>query len=237
LNSKFGSELHLLRILGRHRAYFDAKLLAVTGADHIEWLDFPSGEMRRPSGEMRRDISENVLWDREWQQLNFLPPGDSGASAWKGAWPTHRPGPNWDAIGRLRFGGTQEWLLVEAKANFQELLSDCQAADPASVQRISQTLNATKLALGVAQTCDWTRPYYQFCNRLAALQVLNRAGSAARLLYVYFCGDVGDQRRTCPANEEGWRSELGRQDRHVGLTNHPLLDRIHKLFIDVQCRV
>jgi hypothetical protein len=230
LNSEYGSEFHLLRMLGRHRAWFDGRVLAVTGADHVEWLDFPSGEMRRNN-------SGNVLWDCEWQQMNFLPPDDAAKRDWNAAWPTRGTGHNWDAIARLRFGAAREWLLVEAKANMEELRSECGAEDKASVELIARTLNATKLALGVPEACDWTRPYYQLCNRLAALQFLNRAGSPARLLYIYFCGDAGDERRTCPKSEEAWRSELDKQNRHVGLaTNHPLHDRIHKLFIDVECR-
>jgi hypothetical protein len=47
LNSEYGSELHLLRMLDRHRDYFDRKVCGVTGTDYVEWRDFPSGEMRR----------------------------------------------------------------------------------------------------------------------------------------------------------------------------------------------
>lgn len=229
LNPNYGSELHLLRMLGRHREHFIRKVCEATRAEHVEWLDFPSGEMRR-------DKQGNILWDREWHQLQFLPAADPARKAWETAWPTHRTGHNWDAVGRLRFGAAHEWLLVEAKANVEEILSGCQAADARSVALIGQTLNATKAALGVTASCDWKRPYYQFCNRLAALHVLNRTGTPARLLYVYFCNDVGDQRRTCPASEESWRAELAKQDQHVGLAvDHPLHDRVHKLFLDVQC--
>jgi hypothetical protein len=46
LNAGYGSELHLLRMLGRHREYFNGKIRDATGADGIEWLDFPSGDGR-----------------------------------------------------------------------------------------------------------------------------------------------------------------------------------------------
>jgi hypothetical protein len=229
LNPNYGSELHLLRMLGRHRDYFNRKVCEATGADSVEWRDFPSGEMRR-------DGRQNVLWDREWHQLQFLPGDDPARIAWDAAWPSHRMGHNWDAVGRLRFGSKWEWLLVEAKANVEELLSECKAEDPKSVELIRKTLTATKLALGTPETCDWMRPYYQFCNRLSALHVLNRAGTPGRLLYIYFCGDIGDQRRTCPASEEDWHEELAKQDRHVGFLPGPHLDgRVHKVFIDVRC--
>jgi hypothetical protein len=230
LNAKYGSELHLLRMLGRHRDYFDRRVREVTGADAIEWLDFPSGETRR-------DEEGRVLWDREWQHVQFLDDGDPARKAWDAAWPTHRVGPNWDAIGRLRYGTAQEWLLVEAKANVQELKSECRATGRESVDLIRNTLDRTKAALGVAATADWLRPYYQFCNRLAVLHVLNSAETPARLLFVYFHGDTGDARRTCPAPAAAWDEPLAELHRHVGLpATHPLCDRIHSCRIDAQCQ-
>lgn len=167
--------------------------------------------------------------------LQFLPDDDPAKKAWSAAWPTQRTGPNWEAIAQLDHGASREWLLVEAKANLQELSSSC-GADADSLDVIRQTLNETKTALGVPQTCKWMSPYYQFCNRLAALHVMNNAGSAARLLYVYFYGDVADARRTCPSCEREWAETLAKQDSSVGLPpRHRLEDRIHKLFIDVRC--
>src|SRR5262249_47496812 len=106
LNPNYGSELHLLRMLGRHRNYLSRKVRDATRADDVEWLDFPSGKMRR-------DKQGNILWDREWHHLEFLQNDDSARKAWEAAWPTHRTGHNWDAIGRLHFGSEHEWLLVE----------------------------------------------------------------------------------------------------------------------------
>ena len=37
----YGSECHLLRYLGRHRALRDWRVLACVGGSAIEWLDFP----------------------------------------------------------------------------------------------------------------------------------------------------------------------------------------------------
>jgi hypothetical protein len=219
----------LLRMLGRHRKFFDRRVREETGADEIDWYDFPSGNMHR-------DKHGNPIWDREWQHLQFLSDDDPAKSAWDTAWPTHRPGHSWDAIGRMRAAASSEWLLVEAKANLQELSSDCRAQDDASLALIQQTLAQTKAALGVPETRDWMKGYYQFCNRLAALQALNSAGSAARLLFVYFIGDVGDAGRTCPESKAKWDGELTKQGEHVGLPrDHPLKDRLHSLFIDTRC--
>jgi hypothetical protein len=40
MSSKYGSELHLLRYLGRHRDDFDKRVIAETGGDSVKWLDF-----------------------------------------------------------------------------------------------------------------------------------------------------------------------------------------------------
>jgi hypothetical protein len=216
-------------MLGRHRDGFNRKVCEATRADAVEWRDFPSGDMRE-------DGRGNILWDREWHQLEFLPQDDPARMAWKRAWPSHRMGHNWDAIGQLRFGSKREWLLVEAKANLEELRSACKAEDAESRDTIGNALSAANAALGVAGTCDWMKPYYQFCNRLVALHVMNNAGTPARLLYVYFCGDRCGQGRTCPTCEQDWREQLADQDRHVGLSLvTELSGRVHKLFMDVRC--
>jgi hypothetical protein len=80
MNAAYGSELHLLRMLGRHRDFFNRHLCDATGADDIEWLDFPSGEMRR-------DQHEIPTWDREWHHLPFLSSDDPVKTAWENAWP------------------------------------------------------------------------------------------------------------------------------------------------------
>ena len=74
LNPNYGSEMYLLRMLGRHRRYFSQKVGETTGAEQVEWLDFPSGKKRI-------DKRGNVLWDREWQQLQFLPETDPARAA------------------------------------------------------------------------------------------------------------------------------------------------------------
>ena len=130
--------------------------------------------------------------------------------------------------------------MVEAKANLEELGSVCQATNPDSLRRIEATVAATKGALGVPSSRDWLRGYYQYCNRLAALHILNANGSPARLAYIYFCGDhsgsENGRTRTCPASVPEWEDALRKQEAHVGLpSGHPLESRMHKLFIDTRC--
>lgn len=214
-------------MLGRHREYFNRKICDATGADEVGWLDFASGEKRV-------DKNGHTLWDREWRQLDFLSPEHPALMKWKAAWPTHRQAHNWDAVGRLRFGEKWDWLFMEAKANLEEIESKCGAQDPKSVALIKKTLEATKTALCGAPAADWMRPYYQFCNRLALLNVLHDAGVCARLLYVYFCGDV-QKGRHCPSDKKGWLVALSKQDTHLGLAEkHKLRDCIHKCFVHVE---
>lgn len=40
MNANYGSELHLLRWLGRHRDAFNRKVYEATGLDVSRWLDF-----------------------------------------------------------------------------------------------------------------------------------------------------------------------------------------------------
>jgi hypothetical protein len=231
LSARYGSELHLLRMLGRHRNFFDGKILSATNAEGVEWLDFPGGDVRVTEKKRR------PIWDQEWEQLNFLPKSDRAREAWARSWPTHK-GPHWDAIGRLRFFDNRfEWLLVEAKANLEELVSDCGATSSSSLTLINDAIAETKKALQVGEHFDWLTGHYQYCNRLVALNVLNQNGSPARLAYVYFYGDVGDKRRSCPVSQSEWESLLRERDVRVGIScGHPLDKRIHHIFIDARLR-
>lgn len=170
-------------------------------------------------------------------ELDFLQNDDAASIAWQTSWPSARlGGHNWDAVGRLKYGNSREWLLIEAKANVAELSSSCQAENPSSLNLIKKTLDQTKRNLNVAPSCDWLNGYYQFCNRLAVLDVMNTTGKAARLAFVYFYGDVGDSKRMCPSSEHSWAPALTAQDQHVGLrTGHYLEGRIHKVFVDARC--
>ena len=217
----YGSECHLLRFMGRHRQEFNQKVLAVVGGDSIDWLDF--------------GFNPNQTWpDAEIKSLDFLPEGHAARTAWERFWPHGRGIHNWDAVGQVRFGDVEESLLVEAKANQEELRSDCGATSPTNRPKIERALAETKRALDVPEGQDWLNAYYQFCNRVAALYFLTEHGVPARLLYVYFVGDRGDPRRTCPYDEEGWQEALRAQEEHVGLpTGHKLEARIHKLFLPI----
>ena len=74
----------------------------------------------------------------------------------------------------------------------------------------------------------------KYANRLAVLNFLNSSGIPARLVMLYFCGDKRPDRFKCPASPETWQPVLDEQARQLGLEhNHPLSDRVHKLFLPV----
>lgn len=217
----YGSEWHLLRYLGRHRQELDRRVLAEVGGDGIEWLDF-------------RFDAATPFGDRELRGLEFLPADHPARFAWRTFWPARGNPHNWDAVARLTRDGGTEWLLVEAKANLEEIRSSCGAdEEKAGRPLIVQTLDRTKGRLGAARDRDWLNGYYQYANRLAVLDFLNEQGEPARLLLVYFTGDRNGV-LTCPADEAGWRVALAGQDAHLGLVgDHALAFRIHKLFLPV----
>jgi len=217
----YGSECHLLRFLGRHRRLLNRRILEVVGGESIDWLDF--------------GFKPSKAWpDAEIKGLDFLPQDHPARAAWKQWWPQGRGIHNWDAVGQVRFGDVEEWLLVEAKANMEELKSNCGAKRKGGLGKIERAFDETKRALGVPENRDWLRGYYQFCNRVAALHFLNKHGIPARLLHIYFLGDKGDSGRTCPCDEKGWQEALRAQEEHIGLPqDHELEEHMHKLFLPI----
>src|SRR5690606_3977081 len=121
--------------MGRLRTRLNDRVSAATGLGRIEWLDAP------------RDPSKR--WDDgEWKGLSFLADNARLQAAWRSVWPSRGNPPNWDAVGRGMGASGPEWLLVEAKANEQELGSFCQASERGGLGMITETLSRTKRALG-----------------------------------------------------------------------------------------
>src|SRR3546814_13709602 len=100
----YGSECHLLRYLGRHRAALDAAIRAETGCDDVRWLDYPFDAGR--------------TWkDGEWKGLGFLPVDSPAHEAWRRPWPQGGNAPQRDAVGQVATAAGAEWLLGGAKAH------------------------------------------------------------------------------------------------------------------------
>jgi len=221
----YGSEWHLLRMLGYHRDHLTRAVEITLGATDLRWLDFPFNARRKSL-------------DDEWKGVNFIR-DDSLQQSWHGFWPQTGNLPNWDAVGSVAINGTQEWLLVEAKGHLGEIKSTCKAQIQGGRLQIVEALRQTMDAAGAdVPVANWLRPYYQFANRLAALNFLRSHGIGARLLFIYFVRDKRPHDSSiCPAVAEEWEPELRLMYNHLGLTGESEIERrVHKLFLNVDGR-
>jgi hypothetical protein len=141
-------------------------------------------------------------------------------------WP--KRGPQWDALGvTVR----DEPVLVEAKSSIAELITPPTAASEPARGKISSALKETADHLGIKPTCDWSRTFYQYANRLAHLYLLNELNqSKAWLVFVYF---VGDSEVSGPSSEAEWKTALQVMEGALGVRRHRLLQRKLNVFLDV----
>jgi hypothetical protein len=217
----YGSEWHLLQHLGRCRSAFTDLIETRTGCEGIAWLDHKVSQVDEP----------NRLKLREIVGLEFLGAEHPARSAWERLWPQSGNVHNWDAVGRSTAG---TWILLEAKAHVGELKSRCTATSATSLLRIREILDNTRRELRADGAGDWTKDYYQHCNRVALLHFLLKNGIDARLVFVYFWGDredLGRAGRVCPTSEAGWKDALEAQERHLGIPKtSQILERVHAVF-------
>ena len=178
--------------------------------------------------------------DGEWTRLNFIQ-DEAIRDAYNNFWPSGRGQQNWDAIGKATIGGKDEWLLVEAKAHSAEIHSNgTTASEKGGRPMIRKAFKHTLLALGhddasATQWAErWLTGYYQHANRLATLHFLARQGIAARLIFLYFCGDQHPDGKVCPATEAEWKPTLDMVEAGLGLQGRSELEqRVHKIFVGV----
>jgi hypothetical protein len=219
----YGSEWHLLRLMGRHRGRFDRCVLNGIGrpGEPLEWADFV--------------VTPGARWpERELTGLEFIE-DPRVQEKWREFWPQGTGIHSWDAVGRV--GADRELLLVEAKAHLSEVRSDCKATSTASRAIIRNALEWTKQYLDNDSRSDWMSTYYQHANRLAALAFLHSQGVPARLLSIFFVGDTPGGGRDCPASETDWEATLIAQATHIGLVrNQAVSDRVHHIFLHVSDR-
>jgi hypothetical protein len=175
---------------------------------------------------------------KEPKGMNFCP-DPALREAWKTFWPQTGNQQRWDGIAQIG----DQWLLMEGKANHAEFVGGpCgasfeKAVDPgaaSSRQMIEKALNQTKKALGVHRDFSWLGSYYQYANRLAALEFLTERGIPARLLFIHFCGDSFPDGRPCPATRRDWEPLIEARRLTLGLpVRHALADRVHEVFLNV----
>ncbi|MFQ5401456.1 MAG: hypothetical protein ACE5E7_17895 [Anaerolineae bacterium] len=222
----YGSEWHLLRHLGYHRIYFSQKVANTVGGHNVEWLDFSFS----PESAPLRD-------DREFVGLEFITYVPA-QEKWKLFWPQTGSAQNWDAVGKICFGDTAEWLLVEAKGHLGEVKSRCGAKSPRSKQIIHTALKKASSEFGnnSQPVENWLAPYYQYANRLAVLYFLMKECKPdipAHLLFIYFYGENRDG-LGCPQNKEGWLPTIDRMNDWLGVDpSSALMKRVHHIFLPV----
>ena len=246
----YGSEWHLLRLLGYHRDDLDRRIEEVVpGGRILRWLparyETDAARVDRPplspvfeprSGKF---IHPPRLLDAELEGIGFLPdetpPGVR--QAWADYWPRRGKQQHWDAVGRIDVGGEVYWLLVEAKSHLKEVASECKASERGGRSKIREAFRSTAAHMGVEAEAElWMAPYYQYANRLAVLSFLIGHGVKAKLLFIYFLGDRFPEGRAeiCPETEQGWASQLDAMERRIGWAPHnPLAPHVHKLFLPV----
>ena len=222
----YGSEDHFLTYRKMPPAHLRDPLLKATRlAGGLEWV-YPDPEhpqLEEPKG------------------LDFLP-DQRVRDRWKQFWPQTGNQQRWDGVARVG----DEWLLIEAKANVPEFVgSPCGASfvkppegKTSSRQRIEKALNKTKAALGVHRHHCWLGSYYQYANRLAALNFLLSHKVNARLVFVHYVGDEFPDGTPCPQSQAEWERLIEARRVTLGLpVQHVLSERIADVFLTVPARV
>ena len=140
-------------------------------------------------------------------------------------WPKN--GPQWDALGKSFFG---KLLLVEAKSHIPELISTMQAKDKESEMKILKSLEKTKHFLNIKAETEWSRPFYQYTNRIAHLYLLRRNELLAYLVFIYF---INDLEMRGPTTEKEWKGAITLLHSYLGIGRHKLQNFIADVFVDV----
>lgn len=218
----YGSEFHLLRWLGRHRNEFDKRVKELLNIDNISWLDFDF------------DLNKKVL-DRELVGLSFLKDDinfDIAIANWKSEWPQSGNSMNWDLIGFTKINNLTTWILVEAKAHIGELEQSC-GATINSFLKIEKALEkaAANSNIEILPQNPWTKKYYQLANRIYVLDLLKRSDINAKLLNIYFVGDVLEKRKS-PQNQKEWSQKIGEMKKYLNIQNAGELG-ISDLYLEV----
>lgn len=142
-------------------------------------------------------------------------------------WPIR--GPQWDALGITKNGKV---ILVEAKANIPELVSDRTYAKKKSKCLIDYSLNETKQFLNINNDSDWSGKFYQYTNRIAHLYFLRgKCKKEAFLINIYF---VGDTTVSGPKTVQEWTGALKVVNTYFGVSRHKLKKYMVDLFIETK---
>lgn len=138
-------------------------------------------------------------------------------------WPSS--GPRWDGLAKT-LGG--KLILVEAKAYIAEAVDFGSKASAASLELIERSLAEAKAAYRARAEAVWSRPFYQYANRLAHLYYLRSVlGADAYLLFVCIT-DAPDV--PAPASAAEWRGAHAAIETALGLGAHPYRTFVRQLY-------
>lgn len=219
----YGSEFHLLRWVGRHREEFDKRVKQLLHADNISWLDFDfAAEKPIPDKEL---IGLSFLKN----ELNF----NSILSNWKKEWPQSGNSMNWDLVGFTVQDDIKTWILIEAKAHIGEV-EQSTGASIDSIKKIEKALTnaAVNNGINILSNNPWTKKYYQLANRIYVLDLLKRFGIRAKLINIYFVGDMISKNRKSPQDKASWSIEIERMKKYLNIEKAESLG-ILDLYLDI----
>lgn len=216
----YGSEFHLLRWMGRHREEFDKQVKKVLGINNIAWRDFEFH-------------CNAIIQDKEIKGIDFIKFNEELLKTWKNEWPQTGNPMNWDAIGYYTDNNQKKvWILVEAKAHIGEINSKCNA-ETKSRKKIESILQKTANNLKLDYNNCWLEKYYQQANRLYVYDLLKRNGIEAKLLNIYFVGDMSNRSRKSPQTQADWVKPITDKNNCFRIPSGN--DYLYDMFLDV-CR-
>lgn len=205
----YGSEFHLLRMMGRHRDFLSGEVAMSLGRGiQLEWFDYPRAENRESH------------FDAEYTALNFvrcigLDPLIENQK-YSEYWPMTGTLQSWDLVGRTNDGRI---VTVEAKAHLQELKSDCKAKGK-GLEIIEASLMKVRSDLGIEQSGVWTREYYQMANRVFTCWYLNKIRGIPTIhVNLYFVGDQRPDSYVCPRAIRDWKDAVSDAHEYLGLSD------------------
>lgn len=220
----YGSEFHLLRWLGRHRNEFNKRVKDLLNTTNVTWLDF--------NFDKGKEIPDKELMGLEFlkeDELNY----ENVLKIWKKEWPQRGTVMNWDLVGYTIQNNIKTWILVEAKAHLDELENYCKATSSISIEKIKTALsNAAKNnGIVISDEKPWTKRFYQFANRIYVLDLLKRNGVNAKLINLYFIGDMISKNRKSPKSKNEWQSKIREMEDYLSVNTYDL--EVYELFLDI----
>jgi hypothetical protein len=204
-----GSRKHILDLLDSGRLF---TVLNELFADTD--IQFGDNEYCQPKG---RKAPE------EWTLRNFCKKYYSGKfdyQTFDNWWVSDKyRNPQWDLLTTCTIKGKPGILLVEAKANDKELVTDGKPLDDKSSKQ--SEINHDKISDCIFEAAQWLNnhigdigisrdTHYQLSNRVASAWKLAQCGLSTVLLYLGFTGDEGIRDAGEPfADDNHWQRVMG----------------------------